>query len=88
MNVEFSKKFAKQFRNCLDKKLKEQIVGVISSCEKASSIQAVANLKKLKTFKNFYRIRIDDYRIGLSIENETVVFVSFYHRREFYRFFP
>jgi len=36
----------------------------------------------------YYRIRLGDYRIGLVVNEQTVVFVRFLHRREIYRYFP
>ncbi len=38
--------------------------------------------------KNFYRIRIGDYRIGLKVENEDVIFIRVLHRKDVYRHFP
>jgi mRNA interferase RelE/StbE len=35
-----------------------------------------------------YSIRIGDYRIGLALEKDTLVFVRCLHRKEIYRFFP
>ncbi|NPA92437.1 MAG: type II toxin-antitoxin system RelE/ParE family toxin, partial [Chloroflexi bacterium] len=39
-------------------------------------------------YTSFYRIRLGDYRLGLEIEGDTVVFVRFLHRRDIYRYFP
>jgi mRNA interferase RelE/StbE len=36
----------------------------------------------------YYRIRLGDYRVGLKIENNTVCFVRFLHRKDIYRYFP
>ena len=38
--------------------------------------------------ENYYRFRVGDYRIGIVIEEDTVVFVRCLHRREIYRYFP
>jgi len=35
-----------------------------------------------------YRIGIGDYRIGLILEDETLIFVRFLHRKDLYRYFP
>ncbi|MBX6423476.1 type II toxin-antitoxin system RelE/ParE family toxin [Thermosulfurimonas sp. F29] len=45
-------------------------------------------MKKLKGYKDFYRIRIGDYRIGLQIKENKIIFVRFLHRKEIYRCFP
>jgi mRNA interferase RelE/StbE len=56
--------------------------------EDAASLDDVANLKKLKGNEGYFRIRIGDYRLGLFLEGETILFVCVIHRREFYRYFP
>lgn len=43
----------------------------------------------MEGYSAFYRIRIGDYRIGLQIESDNLVyFVAFDHRRDIYRHFP
>ncbi|MCF8308850.1 MAG: type II toxin-antitoxin system RelE/ParE family toxin [Bacteroidales bacterium] len=46
------------------------------------------NLKKLKGYKDYYRIRLSDYRIGIQIKDDTVFFVVFGHRKDIYKKFP
>ncbi|WP_448564376.1 type II toxin-antitoxin system RelE family toxin [Trichothermofontia sp.] len=48
----------------------------------------IANLKKLRGNDTAYRIRVDDYRIGVFIEADTITFARVQHRREIYRSFP
>ena len=42
----------------------------------------------MKGFKNFYRIRVGDYRIGISLERGVVTFLAFAHRKDIYKKFP
>lgn len=47
------------------------------------------DLKKLSEGSGeYYRLRVGDYRIGLEVEDEVVVFVRCLHRRDVYRYFP
>jgi mRNA interferase RelE/StbE len=48
----------------------------------------VPNLTKLSGSSGFYRIRVSDYRIGIVVEEDEVVFVRCLHRRDIYRHFP
>jgi len=48
----------------------------------------ISNLKKLKGEENIYRIRVGDYRIGIVIDKDTVIFERVLHRKEIYRCFP
>jgi mRNA interferase RelE/StbE len=68
--------------------LAKAILGCIDQVSNVSSIQDIENLKKLSGYKDDYRIRSGDYRIGVIIKDETVTFVAFAHRNEIYRRFP
>jgi mRNA interferase RelE/StbE len=60
----------------------------IEEVERAETLRAVPNLKKLRGAEGYYRVRIGDYRLGLVLEGDTVVFVRFLHRKDLYRYFP
>lgn len=47
-------------------------------------------LEKLKGYKDKYKVRIGDYRIGITIskDTQTLIFERIAHRKEIYRFFP
>ncbi len=61
---------------------------LIEQVESAATLDDISNLKKLKGGENYYRIRIGGYRCGLIVENDTVTFVRFLHRRDVYHYFP
>ena len=43
----------------------------------------------MKGFKNFYRIKSGDYRLGFElINNDTIYFIAFAHRKDIYKKFP
>lgn len=89
MKTTFLRSFAKDLKaHERDRKLLERVQEVIQEVEAAETIVAIKNLKKLKAEGSYYRIRLGNYRIGLIIENETVTFVKFLHRRDIYRYFP
>lgn len=88
MTLEFRKSFARDLKKIKEKQVLQQIKEIIEEVEQASNIGAINNLKQLKGGESYYRIRIGDYRIGLKLENERVVFVRFLHRKEIYRYFP
>lgn len=88
MTLEFRKSFARDLKKIKEKLVLQQIKEIIEEVEQAETIGAINNLKQLKGGENYYRIRVGDYRIGLKLENERVVFVRFLHRKEIYRYFP
>ncbi|MDP3913923.1 MAG: hypothetical protein Q8R96_09315 [Bacteroidota bacterium] len=56
--------------------------------EDAVLVREITNLKKLTGYKNAYRIKIGNYRIGVFIENNIVEFARVIHRKDIYRVFP
>ena len=89
MKTKFLKSFAKDLKaHQREKNLLERVQEVILEVEAAETIATIKNLKKLKAEGSYYRIRLGNYRIGLIIENESITFVRFLHRRDIYRYFP
>ena len=49
----------------------------------------VLNVKSMKGHKDYYRIRIGDYRIGCKIEEESkIIFYRVKNRSDIYKLFP
>lgn len=88
MKLLFEKKFLKEVSNIKEAKLQATIEEIINESERAQNTSQIKNIKKLKGFKNAYRIRVGEYRIGILIERNTIIFVRFMHRREVYKYFP
>jgi mRNA interferase RelE/StbE len=88
MKTDFKKSFLKDLQKLTNQKLKSNILQTILQVEEAGSIAEIRSLKKLAGFEAYYRIRVNDYRIGLKIENDTVFFVVFEHRKDIYKTFP
>ncbi len=80
MNVEFSKSFDKQTSRITDKILLKRL---------GKTLNQISNLKPIVGHSGYYRIRLGDYRIGISVEEETVWFHFFGKRDEStYKKFP
>ena len=88
MKVEFRDNFAKDLKGVKDKSLLNRVKEAIEAIEKANSLIEMSNLKKLKGGGNYFRFRIGDYRLGIALENDTVVFVRFLNRKDIYKYFP
>jgi mRNA interferase RelE/StbE len=89
MNVEFSKTFDKQTSRISDKILLRRIGNIIKKIIECDSLNEIPNLKSIVGHPGFYRIRLGDYRIGISFENEIVWFHFFGKRDEStYKKFP
>ncbi len=88
MNLEFKGSFVKDLKKIKEKQLQGQIRELIEKVEASANITELENMKKLSGSDVYYRIRLGDYRVGLKIENNTVYFVRFLHRKDIYRYFP
>ncbi len=88
MNIAFKTSFARDLKHIRDKQLLKHVQQVIETIKAAPNITTVQDLKKMQGYETFYRIRLGDYRIGIQILEEQVVFVRFLHRKDVYRFFP
>lgn len=88
MNVLFLDTFAKDLKQIRDADLRQRIRLTVEAVENASSPAEIPHLKKLHGRAGFYRIRLGDYRIGVSIEGDEVVFMRILNRKDIYRSFP
>ena len=88
MNVKFEARFSKDLRRIKDGSLLKRIKELITSCKEAESLTEIRQVKKLKGYDTFYRVRIGDYRIGVELVQDELVFVRCLHRKEVYRYFP
>jgi mRNA interferase RelE/StbE len=73
MEVKYETKFQKDLREITDQNLLKRLRSIIEECKNANGIHMIHNLKKLKGYKTFYRIRVGDYRIGIEIVENTIL---------------
>lgn len=88
MKVEFRKSFEKDLSEIRNGDLLARIKAAIEEVENAASLLDISNIKKLRADGNYYRLRIGDYRIGFTRDEDTITFVRVLHRKEIYRYFP
>ena len=89
MNFEFQKSFEKSLDKLKDTKLRNAISDVVKNIQRASVLNEIKNIKKLTGFKTAYRIKVmQDYRMGIIYQNNTIYIVDFSHRKDIYKKFP
>ena len=76
MKVEFRSSFAKDIKSVRDKALLKRVRELIEEAERSKSPSEISNLKKLKGHGDYYRIRIGDYRVGITLAGGILVFVA------------
>ncbi|PIY05375.1 MAG: plasmid stabilization protein [Bacteroidetes bacterium CG_4_10_14_3_um_filter_31_20] len=89
MNIEFTKRFRKEFHQLANiGNLAVLVNNAIENILTAKTVSEIKNLKKMTGYKDYYRIRVGSYRIGVKIVNSTVIFSVFDHRKDIYKRFP
>lgn len=88
MEYRIEKSFARDYKKIKDKQLSAAILEAIMHVEKSNTINDIPNIKKMKGADDAYCIRINDYRIGIYVENNSVIFTVFDHRKDIYKRFP
>ncbi|MFU8789603.1 MAG: type II toxin-antitoxin system RelE family toxin [Methylobacter sp.] len=88
MNVKFEARFAKDLRVIKTSKHLDKIKEIINACKAAHDLSELSQIKKLRGYDSFYRIRLGNYRIGMEIVGDEIIFTRFLHRKDIYKYFP
>ena len=88
MKVAFEASFARDLKRVRDQQLLHRVRQAIESIKSAPDMGSVSSLKKIQGHETFYRIRLGDYRLGIEVMGEEVIFVRLLHRKDIYRYFP
>ena len=88
MEVEFRTSFTRDLRRIRSAEVRQRVLRKLEELEAASTIEEVSGSRRLTADGRQYRVRIADYRLGITMEGEMAVLVRFLHRREIYRVFP
>jgi len=88
MIVKISKTFEKDLAKILDQKLKQAVFDIIKLVQQTQDLRGIPQLKKLKGYKEFYRIRLGQYRAGIAITKNSVEFLVLDNRKDIYNRFP
>lgn len=89
MQYTIHRQFAKDVKKYSSSELDEAIFIFMKNLASATSLRELENVKKLSGYKNYYRYRIGDYRIGFEVlEDGTILLSRFLHRKDIYSRFP
>ena len=88
MKVEFNESFLNDLKAVKDKSVLAKAKAAIEASELADALDQITNLKKMRGSREYFRIRIGDFRLGLKLEGDTLVFIRFLNRKDIYRYFP
>ncbi|NJL29744.1 MAG: type II toxin-antitoxin system RelE/ParE family toxin [Thermoanaerobaculia bacterium] len=87
--VEYTRIFLRELAH-LPTDVRQRAEKIAFSEDFATGPAALGRIQKLQGYKDKYRIRIGDYRVGVEISyaDKLIVFRRIAHRREIYRVFP
>lgn len=89
MNTEYLPGFLKDIKALKSTPYFESIKSLVfEEIPLLESFEEISNLKKLTGYENTYRIRVGNYRIGVTFDGDMITFYRVLHRKDFYRYFP
>ena len=88
MKTGFKSSFAKDLKAIKNKAVLEAVEKLITAVEAAPDLRTIPDVKKLKGKGDYYRVRLGDYRVGISRSKNEITFVRCLARKEIYRYFP
>jgi mRNA interferase RelE/StbE len=88
VKVDFRESFIKDLKGLKDKSLFQRVKEIIETVEQADSLAETPNLKKLRGGGNYFRLRVGDYRLGIALKEDTVIFIRLLNRKDIYKYFP
>jgi mRNA interferase RelE/StbE len=87
--VEYTKKFLKELAD-LPQDVQPRIEPIVFQELESENPFDLGYLQKMKGYDDKYKIRVGDYRIGISVDKETQTLICqrVAHRKDIYRIFP
>ncbi len=84
----YNKKFLKDLAKIPSNERRSIEKFVFKEFPQVDLFSSVNKIKKLKGNKDCFKARFGDYRIGIRVNDDEVVFERVLHRKEIHRFFP
>ncbi|MEH2124616.1 type II toxin-antitoxin system RelE family toxin [Nostoc sp.] len=87
--VEYTKRFLKELA-ALPIEIQSRIEPIVFQEIESENPFELGYLEKLKGYSDKYKIRVGDYRIGITLDRETKTLICkrVAHRKDIYRIFP
>lgn len=90
MKIVYEKSFLKSLKKLnLNYSLKQKLKYIIQDIESSQNINDIKNITKIVNYNNYFRIRFNNYRIGVELlKDNSINLVVIAHRKEIYKIFP
>lgn len=89
MIVEFDKSFIRYLKKINDKSTLSRVESLINKLEFVKSLSDIPEINMLTGFKNYYKVRIGDHRIGFEkVGTNKIRLIIIANRKDIYKRFP
>ena len=88
MEISYDARFNRDMRQIRNATMTCRVEQVIKELKAGSNITEIRGVRKLRAEGRHYRIRIGNYRLGITMAGDTVILARFLPRSEIYRHFP
>jgi len=88
MEIVYLGSFQRDLKRINSDYVRKELLEIIELIKRVDNLFAVPNVKKMEGTKNYYRIKLNEYRIGITWHNNIITMYRFLHRKEIYKYFP
>jgi len=88
MKLIYERHFLHDVKSIREITVKKNIHKTLDILRNSDDIMQLSQVKKIKGYKNAYRIRIGNYRLGFFVEKNTIILTRALHRKKIYKYFP
>ena len=88
MEVEIKKKFLKELSKLPVEYADTIEEFVFDKLPTYNNLSEIEKVEKMTGYKNYFKIRFGDYRVGIKKENQIIIVEIVKHRKEIYKYFP
>lgn len=88
MEILYSKRFLKDLSKIPSKQRKPIELFVFDYLPGINVLGDITNLKKLKGYNTYYRVRFNNFRVGIEYEDGKLTLKRVLDRKNIYKYFP
>ncbi len=88
MEVKFKKSFIRDLEKLPNDMKRDVQELVFIEIPKLENLNEISQLKKIKGYPKFYRLRVRNYRVGFELRGKVLIFYRVLHRKNIYKYFP
>jgi len=88
LKVEYHKRFLKELSRIPSHTRSKIERFAFEELPNAISIHDTQKIEQMKGYPTYYKVRFGEYRVGLKLKDDLIIFERALHRRDIYRYFP